>query len=165
MYGKLVFYLEACESGSMFQQLPTNMNIYALSASSPFESSWGYYCAPDDKVNGKSVGSCLGDLFSIAWMEDTDISDVSKKSLDEHFQIIKKRTTKSKVMQWGDVTFTKEPIGNYMGGLAKKSRFSKRLESAFKSAVVDGKHAIDTRDAKLFYLINHFKSNATNENL
>jgi legumain len=45
-YSKLVFYLEACESGSMFLNLPTNTNIYALSAANPTESSWGYYCPP-----------------------------------------------------------------------------------------------------------------------
>lgn len=45
-YAKVVFYLEACESGSMFQDLPTNLNIYAISAASPSESSWGYYCPP-----------------------------------------------------------------------------------------------------------------------
>lgn len=33
MYNKLVFYLEACESGSMFKGLlENNINVYALSA-------------------------------------------------------------------------------------------------------------------------------------
>lgn len=72
MYKELVFYLEACESGSMFGNLPTNTKIYAVSAANPTESSWGTYCPPDDKVNGKEVGSCLGDTFSINWMEDSD---------------------------------------------------------------------------------------------
>ena len=44
MYKDLVFYLEACESGSMFVNLPTNMNIYATSASGIDESSWATYC-------------------------------------------------------------------------------------------------------------------------
>jgi len=34
-YGKIVFYLETCESGSMFQKLPTHTKVYALSASNP----------------------------------------------------------------------------------------------------------------------------------
>lgn len=72
MYKELVFYLEACESGSMFENLPTDTKIYAVSAASPSESSWGFYCSPDDVVDGKSIGSCLGDLFSINWMENTD---------------------------------------------------------------------------------------------
>jgi legumain len=72
MYKELVYYLEACESGSMFTSLPANTKIYGLSASNPTESSWGTYCPPDDVVNGKHIGSCLGDTFSINWMEDAD---------------------------------------------------------------------------------------------
>jgi len=72
MYGKLVFYLEACESGSMFTSLPANISIYALSAAGTDESSWANYCSPDDVVANKSIGSCLGDTFSINWMENTD---------------------------------------------------------------------------------------------
>lgn len=34
------------------------------------ESSWGTYCPPDDMVDGVAVGSCLGDLYSVNWMED-----------------------------------------------------------------------------------------------
>lgn len=51
-FAKLTFYLETCESGSMFVDLPKNLNIYALSAANPTESSWGTYCPPDDMVNG-----------------------------------------------------------------------------------------------------------------
>ena len=72
MYKELVFYLEACESGSMFANLPANMNIYATTAANGKESSWGTYCMPDDKVDGKEIHSCLGDLYSVNWMEDTD---------------------------------------------------------------------------------------------
>merc|ERR1739845_217315 len=88
MFNKLTFYLETCESGSMFQ----NMNIpgvYALSASNPTEFSWGTYCGSDAKVNGKSINSCLGDLFSVSWMEDADAQDVTQETLTEQFQTVK----------------------------------------------------------------------------
>lgn len=78
LYYELVFYLEACESGSMFQKLPNNWRIYATSAASPYESSWAYYCSPDDIINGKHIGSCLGDHYSISWMEDTDRGDLTE---------------------------------------------------------------------------------------
>lgn len=77
----MTFYLEACESGSMFLDLPKNTKIYAVSAANPSESSWGTYCPPDDEVNGKHIGSCLGDLFSVNWMEDTDASNVNTRTL------------------------------------------------------------------------------------
>lgn len=69
----MVFYIEACESGSMFEGiLPENINIYGVTAANAHESSWGYYCYPDDVVNGTHIGTCLGDLFAINWMENAD---------------------------------------------------------------------------------------------
>lgn len=54
--------MEACESGSMFEGLlADNINIYATTAANAMESSYAAYCSPDDVVNGKHVGSCLGD--------------------------------------------------------------------------------------------------------
>jgi legumain len=38
-------------------------------------SSWATYCAPDDTVNGVEIGSCLGDEFSVNWMEDTEANN------------------------------------------------------------------------------------------
>ena len=62
MYDQLVFYMEACESGSMFEGLlGDNLNIYATTAANAMESSYAAYCNPDDVVNGKHIGSCLGD--------------------------------------------------------------------------------------------------------
>lgn len=61
-YKSMVIYIEACESGSIFDGLlPKDIGIYATTAANPSESSWGYYCS---HIN------CLGDLYSIGWMED-----------------------------------------------------------------------------------------------
>merc|ERR1712019_83313 len=94
MYKKLTFYLESCESGSMFQDLDVP-GVYAVSAANPTESSWGTYCGSDAMVDGKNIDSCLGDLFSVAWMEESDTTDLTAETLDIQFQKIKTRTTKS----------------------------------------------------------------------
>lgn len=115
MYKELVFYLEACESGSMFADLPSGINIYATTAANAQESSWGTYCMPDDKVNGKEIGSCLGDLYSVNWMEDSDLSQ-SGETLEAQFQQVKKLTNKSHVTEFGDSTgIGSEPITNFQG--------------------------------------------------
>jgi len=114
MYKKLVMYLETCESGSMFEGL-TTPNVYALSAANPKESSWGVYCGKDAMVNGKNVGSCLGDLFSISWMEDSDAVDISKETLDAQFAKVSTRTNKSQVMQWGELGFKTDEVSDYQG--------------------------------------------------
>jgi len=117
MYKKLVFYMEACESGSMFENLvPTNTEIYVTTASNAEESSWGTYCPPDDMINGKSVGSCLGDLYSVNWMENSDAAG-EQETLDKQFVITQNLTTMSHVMKYGDLTFVQDPIGNFEGNL------------------------------------------------
>lgn len=165
LYKSLVFYLETCESGSMFQDLKLDHGIYGLSAANPTESSWGYYCPPQDKVGGVSIGSCLGDHFSINWMEDTDKGDLTK-SLDAHFQIIKKATTMSQVMQWGDLSFINEPISNYLSGRGAKSTssgFLDLLKEYFATEEKTEGEAWDSRDNKLLYLINRFKISQSEE--
>lgn len=53
MYKELVFYMEACESGSMFEGLlPTDANIYATTAANSHESSYGTYCGRNSSVDG-----------------------------------------------------------------------------------------------------------------
>jgi len=116
MYSKLVFYMEACESGSMFEGLiRPNISVYVTTASNAVESSWGTYCPPDDMVNGKAINSCLGDLYSINWMENADALGPTE-TLQAQFVDVRTKTTQSHVMQYGDTTWTSEPIGNYLGG-------------------------------------------------
>jgi legumain len=68
MYKEMVFYIESCESGSMFPDLDESSNVYAMTASNAELSSWAAYCGRDAKVDGKKLGTCLGDLFSVNWM-------------------------------------------------------------------------------------------------
>jgi legumain len=114
-FGKFVFYLETCESGSMFVNLPKDNKIYALSAANPTESSWGTYCSPDDIIQGKHIGTCLGDLFSVVFIEDNDNSDLTGYTLQSQFEKVRALTTLSHVMQWGDTSFSSEPVSNFIG--------------------------------------------------
>uniref|UniRef100_A0A1I8ANG3 legumain n=1 Tax=Steinernema glaseri TaxID=37863 RepID=A0A1I8ANG3_9BILA len=71
-YAKLVFYLEACESGSMFAGFPADRNVYVMTAANPDESSWAVYC-------NQGRLPCLGDEFSVNWMEDTEAVSLFRK--------------------------------------------------------------------------------------
>jgi len=135
MYSKLVFYLEACESGSMFAgQLDPSMGIYATTAANAVESSWGTYCPPDDKVDGKELQSCLGDLYSINWMENCD--QVGKdETLEEQFTIVKKLTNLSHVMQYGDQSYTSDKIGDFLGDKTKNVPATTEHSPASSSSV------------------------------
>ncbi|KAL0213457.1 hypothetical protein RCL1_007083 [Eukaryota sp. TZLM3-RCL] len=70
-YNKMVFYTEACESGSMYSDWSdelSKMRVYATTAANPYESSYAYYY-------DSSVQAYLGDEYSITYMEDIDAND------------------------------------------------------------------------------------------
>jgi legumain len=114
MFKHLVFYLEACESGSMFEGVNIP-GMYAVTAANPRESSWGTYCMPYDKVNGHHIGSCLGDEFSVHWMEDLDMENTTLETLKKQFNLVKTETGKSHVTHYSDLTFTNEHISDFVG--------------------------------------------------
>lgn len=150
MYRKLVFYMEACESGSMFEGvLPKNLNIYVTTASNAEESSWGCYCPPEDQVNGVSIGSCLGDLYSVNWMEDADKQSSlgMKETLQEQYLLVQKLTDMSHVMQYGDTTFTNLTIGQFEGQV--KSELLGRTYQGDREAAVKPRGVVNSRDIKL----------------
>lgn len=121
-YKELLFYLEACESGSIFNKLLKAPNAKAVTAANPKESSWGWYCPSEsggDKVDGKEVGSCLGDEFSVRWMEDTDSASITKETVGQQYTKMVKAVTKSHVQQYGVKSFDSEPIGDFQGSTAQ----------------------------------------------
>lgn len=122
MYKELVFYMEACESGSMFSShFLKSINAYVTTAANGFESSWATYCPPLDEVNGERIGSCLGDLYSVNWMEDSDLTDLSDESLSKQFLRVKNETSKSHVKYFGSSTVSKEIVGNFQSTYDKKN--------------------------------------------
>merc|ERR1712232_451528 len=133
-YKELLFYLEACESGSIFNNLLKEPNAKAATAANPKESSWGWYCASTnmggDLVDGKAIGSCLGDEFSVRWMEDTDAANMQMETVGQQFSKVKAAVNKSHVQEYGVSALDSEPIGNFQGTLGALSTetVSARLE-------------------------------------
>ncbi|GMF14035.1 unnamed protein product [Phytophthora lilii] len=122
MYKELVFYMEACESGSMFSDsFMKSINAYVTTAANGFESSWAAYCPPFDEVDGERIGSCLGDLYSVNWMEDSDLTDLSGETLKTQFHRVKNETAKSHVKSFGSSKLSKEIVGNYQSTYDKSS--------------------------------------------
>jgi len=168
MYKEMVMYMEACESGSMFEHiLEDDINVYAVSAANAKESSWGTYCSPDDKVDGKDMHTCLGDLFSVNWMEDSDKGKMAQETMLMQYNTVKKLTAKSHVLQWGELSIAAEPIGNFQAGSITmpkdlwsnlkyfgKDLIKNQLHVEENLAVNQKKNdfAVDSRDIKLHYL-------------
>jgi len=108
-YNKMVFYVEACESGSMFKGLlDPNLNVFATTASNATTSSFACYF-------DKARKTFLGDVYSIKWLEDSDKENIEKETLEEQYKIVKKETNTSMVMQFGDMSISKLPVGDFQG--------------------------------------------------
>lgn len=108
-YKKLVFYVEACESGSMFEDLlPKNIDVYATTASNAHESSYACYF-------DKTRKTYLGDVYSVKWMEDSDKEDLNTETLQKQFMIAKKETNTSHVMEYGDMTIGDMTVAEFQG--------------------------------------------------
>eukprot|EP00937_MAST-01D_sp_MAST-1D-sp2_P003583 g3583.t1 len=151
MYEKLVFYMEACNSGSMFEGLlDKGLNIYATTAANPSEPSWGTYCPPQDMVDGKSVGSCLGDLYSVNWMEDSDTKAGLAERLGDQFVKVKAETNKSHCMEYGDQTFKwSDHAVDYQGEGASAKAAAAAAAQEEPAAPATPKDAVDSRDIDL----------------
>jgi legumain len=124
LYKELVFYLEACYSGSMFKgKLPTDIHIYTTTAANEKESSYAEYCGAEAKVNGTSIGSCLGDEYSVRYMEDIDSrpgEELKSYTMQEQYEYLVGAVKGSHVQQFGDLEIAKKSIFYFVSDATKK---------------------------------------------
>ncbi|KAG2589403.1 hypothetical protein PVAP13_5NG236500 [Panicum virgatum] len=154
-YKSLVFYLEACESGSIFEGLlPNDINVYATTASNADESSWGTYCPGEHPSPPPEYDTCLGDLYSIAWMEDSDFHNLRTESLKQQYNLVKDRTSAhntytygSHVMQYGSLNLNVQHLSSYMGTNPANDG-NKFVEG---NSLPSFTRAVNQRDADLVY--------------
>jgi len=136
MYNSLVFYIEACESGSMFYGLldPT-MRIYAVTASTPEQSS--YACCFDDHV-----GAYLGDVFSVNWLENSDNyeNDVQETLIDQ-YRIVRNETNTSRVCMYGDISMLNFNLSTFIIYNNLTNRRATREISSFAISMIESNYA------------------------
>jgi legumain len=143
-YNQLVIYIEACESGSMLEGLlPNNVNIYGTTASNAKESS--YACYYDAKRQ-----TYVGDLYSVKWMEDSDVEQLDVETLYQQFIVTQKETNLSHVMQYGDLNLGQthkvgefQTAGKQLGG-RQRNLFRRHYDS-----VRSRSDAVPTADVRL----------------
>ncbi|RWS31103.1 legumain-like protein [Leptotrombidium deliense] len=108
-YNKMVFYIEACESGSMFDGLlPKNINVFSTTAANSEESS--YACYYDEEMK-----TYLGDVYSVKWLEDSDKASFTSETLQQQFKNVKKETNTSHVQEFGDLSIGKLTLSEFQG--------------------------------------------------
>uniref|UniRef100_T1L4T4 legumain n=1 Tax=Tetranychus urticae TaxID=32264 RepID=T1L4T4_TETUR len=149
MYGKLTFYLEACESGSMFENiLSRNINIYAITSANPGEPGYATYC----DVPGFPF--CLSDEFSAAWMPDTEHHDITKETLETQYEHVVKKVASSHPQQYGDTSLANLVISQFQG-TSKSQNLPKEQMNSFGR--------VNQRDEALHYWRRRLESASENE--
>ncbi|CAG2166035.1 unnamed protein product [Oppiella nova] len=109
MFAKLVFNMETCHSGSMFEKLlPKDINVYVTTSTKPDELSYVTYY---DKLRK----TYLGDYYSGAWLENSETQDLDKETLQAQFEYLSKNVTTSTPQQYGDVSIAKLPVSQFFG--------------------------------------------------
>ena len=116
-YSQLASFLEACESGSVFDTLPSNLNIYAFTSANATEPAWCEHCPPDDVVNGESIGVCMSMYYDNEYQrlweaESTTITlgELFKRTHDHVAQF-----KNQEVSEWGDLTMRDLPMTTFIG--------------------------------------------------
>lgn len=152
MYKNLVFYLEACDSGSMFNIiLPNNISIYAVTAATPNEDSWA--CSYDNTVE-----AYLNDCFSENWLINSDsYENDMNESLRQQYLIVRNETAAtSTACHYGQNNMMKMPLKDFLiwnatGDITRQIRNKHRG----LGVRVD---AINSRDIKLGTLMRRYES-------
>ncbi|XP_066902451.1 legumain [Halyomorpha halys] len=136
MFDILVMYIEACNSGSMFDNIIGGSDgVLVSTAAAPDESSYAWYCE-------NQLETCLGDLYSITWI-DRIKKMTSSESLFEQFDAIRTSVLqKSHVNLYGDYR-----VGFYELGF----NFDvKNIDSLKERSQYETENGVDSRDVPLY---------------
>lgn len=113
LYDKILFFVESSESGSLFESLlPDDLNIYALTATNPYEQSWLYYCR--EKTRGINMNICLGDYFSSKFFKILERRNKAETIRSLYNEILM-NFKYSHPMQYGDLLFENDTLSNFIG--------------------------------------------------
>ncbi|KAK1299391.1 Vacuolar-processing enzyme beta-isozyme [Acorus calamus] len=110
------------------------------------------------RVGASSRGFCLGDLYSNAWMEDSESHNLKKETICHLYEMVKNRTSGvnysagSHVMEYGTKNIKVEKLYMYYG-------FDPANANATENTLPRYTHmeAINQRDADLLHLWHRYK--------
>nr|AWD84476.1 asparaginyl endopeptidase 3b [Petunia x hybrida] len=153
-YKSLVLYVEACEAGSIFEGLlPEGLNVYATTASDAVEGSWVTYCPGQNPSPPPEYTTCLGDLYSVSWMEDSEKHNLQTESLRQQYHLVKEKIAyASHVMQYGDLKLSMDSLSMYMGTDPANDNYTFVDDNSLGTS----SKAVNQRDADLLHFSDKF---------
>ncbi|CAL8077942.1 unnamed protein product [Calicophoron daubneyi] len=130
-YKRMLLLIEACYSGSMFEDLlPNNINILAITAANKSESSYGTFCRPKDDMH-----TCLADEFSYNWMMAATNHDVRNFTVKQMYDEVKDKI-RSHEMMYGDLSIAKLPLSEFISKTKNYSPGNSKVQNTFCGAML-----------------------------
>ena len=137
LYGKWVWFMEACHSGSMFGALPKDMNIYVMTSSDANHNANMSNCPPDDEVGGEELDTCLAGLWDNSYL--SYVEQHPDCTIGEIFDSVYASVGKSSDQipsEYGDLSFRDYKMSEFFGELPAPSFRSVKKEKSTTSVPV-----------------------------
>ena len=117
-YHELLFYLESCESGSMFRDYlssSSDLSVLAVTAANSTEPSFA--CFYDEHLK-----TFIADIFSFSWMENSEMMNHDSESLLQQIQYVILQTSNySHASVYGSQDIESQTIGLFQGNIELSS--------------------------------------------
>ncbi|CAG2169025.1 unnamed protein product [Oppiella nova] len=118
-FAQLVFYLAACEAGSMFAKLlPNDINVYAITATKPGELGW------KAESDHGTYDTWVATFFTVVWLDDSEKSDLTKELISGQYDYFVEHNNftmdgshySQHAQQYGDLSIAaKQHVSDYQG--------------------------------------------------
>ena len=116
IYGKWVWFMEACHSGSMWEKLSPEMNIYVMTSSDSTHDAQMTHCPPDDIVAGKALGTCLGGLWDNLFLDYLEQNpDCTFSEIVDSVKALVAKTSDQNVSEFGEFSFRDYKVSEFFG--------------------------------------------------
>ena len=116
LYGKWLWFMEACYSGSVFKTLPSDWNIFVMTSADGNHEADMNNCPPDDVIAGVELNTCLSGLWDNTYLDyaeqhpDCTIGEIVDAVHEEVSKV-----SQQNVSQWGDMSFRDMKLSTFIG--------------------------------------------------
>ena len=138
LYGKWLFYMEACHSGSMFENLPADMNIYVMTSADAHHNANMSNCPPNERVEDKPFGCCLSGLWDNSWLSYLETNP--KSTVGDLFDAVKEdvaKTSDQNVSEFGNMSFRDMKVADFFGELPARRFRTPRITQTTTQVPLD----------------------------
>ena len=137
LYGKWVWFMEACHSGSMFEKMSKDINVYVMTSADPDHDAHMSNCPPDDRVAGKHSDACMSGLWDNFFLDY--VEQYPDCTIGEIFDSVYASVGKSSDQipsEYGDLSFRDYKLSEFFGELPAPSFRSVKKEKSTTSVPV-----------------------------